>query len=236
MTVHLIDTISFSNVCALNWNELYFNAQNKTLRDLRPPLDKELSRRHDIDSEVELLDWMDSSTIEDSELDFISTICVGINDKKITFEQGCEGIYHLIEFCSVGYWEVWEARSYLYFEKILDMKVENIEELYAQEVWEKLTQKITEISSNEFTEIVVMDWMRRREELGETLDEAKDPRILPTMSSHSKLTSKLHHLLINYHNNSEFEIIVGRDHLKKSQWGHSSWNIGNIIRRNENFK
>jgi hypothetical protein len=53
-----------------------------------------------------------------------------------------------------------------------------------------------------------MDWMRRREELGETLDETKDPRILPTLSSHNKLTSTLHHLLLNCKNNSNFEYLV----------------------------
>ena len=236
MTVHLLDTISFSKVSELNWNELYKKAQNASLRNLRPPLDKELNRLHDIDSEVEILDWMDSSGLEDIGQDFISTICSGIDQRKIDFETGCEGIYHLIEFCCVGYWEVWEARSYLYFEKVLDMKVEHIEELYAQEVWGQLLEKITQITPKEFSEIVIMDWMRRREELGETLDENKDPRILPTLSSHNKLTSTLHHLLLNCKNNSTFEIIVGRDHLRKSHWGHGDWNISKIIQGNENFK
>ncbi|MED5485881.1 MAG: hypothetical protein VYE59_04620 [Candidatus Thermoplasmatota archaeon] len=236
MTVHLIDKNSFSMVSKLGWSELYNQAQNGTLRKLRPQLDNELTRLHDIDSEVELLEWMDKYFLEDIEKDFISTICHGINSGKLNFEQGCDGLYHLIELCCTGYWQVWEARSYLYFEKILGITVGNIEELYAEEVWNKLIKKINEISAKEFTEIVVMDWMRRREELGETLDETKDPRILPTMTSHSKSTSTLHHLLRNCNDNDDFEIIVGRDHLKKSQWGHGEWNIGNIIRRNENFK
>ena len=88
----------------------------------------------------------------------------------------------------------------------------------------------------EYSEIVIMDWMRRREELGETLDETKDPRILPTMTSHSKLTKTLHHLFVSCKNNESYEIIVGRDHLNKSKWGHGAWNIANILRRNENFK
>jgi hypothetical protein len=236
MTVHLLDTISFSKVSKLNWKELYEMAQNRTLRQFRPILDNELNRRHDIDSEVELLDWMDSSNLEDIGMDFISTICSGISQRKLDIEAGSEGIYHLIELCCVGYWEVWEARSYLYFEKVLDMKVEHIEELYAQEVWNNLIKKVTEISPKEFSEIVIMDWMRRREELGETLDETKDPRILPTLSSHNKLTSTLHHLLLNCKNNSNFEIIVGRDHLNKSQWGHGDWNIRKLLHGNENFK
>ena len=37
---------------------------------------------------------------------------------EIDFEVGCDGIYNLIEFCSAGYWEICEARSYLYFEKM----------------------------------------------------------------------------------------------------------------------
>ncbi len=236
MTVHLLDTVSFSNVCNLKWNELYEKAQNGSLRLMRPPLDSELQRRHDIDSEVELFDWMDSTGIIDSNQDFISTICIGINNGEIDFEVGCDGIYNLIELCSAGYWEIWEARSYLYFEKILGIKVVNIEELYDQEIWRDLIEKVTEISPEEFSEIVVMDWMRRREELGETLDEKQDPRILPTMASHSKLTLTLHHLLTIFKKNPNFELILGRDHLKKSKWGHGDWNLGNILKKNENFK
>jgi len=236
MVVHLLDTTSFLKLCELNWKELYDSAQNRTLRELRPNSDKKLHRRHDIDSEVELLDWMDSSNLVDVNENFISTICLGINDGKLNYETACEGIYHLIEFCCVGFWEVWEARSYLYFEKILNIKVENIEELYAEEVWCNLIEKVTKITPEEYSEIVIMDWMRRREELGETLDETKDPRILPTMTSHSKLTKTLHYLFTRCKNNSTYEIIVGRDHLNKSKWGHGIWNIGNILRRNENFK
>jgi len=236
LVVHLLDTTSFLKLCELNWKEIYETAQNSKLREIRPNLDEELQRRHDIDSEVELLDWMDSSNLEDINENFISTICLGISEGKLDFETGCEGLYHLIEFCCVGYWEVWEARAYLYFENVLGVKVGNIEELYAEEVWNELIEKITKLTPDEYSEIVIMDWMRRREELGETLDETKDPRILPTMSSHSKLTKTLHHLFTSCKNNKTFEIIVGRDHLKKSKWGHGLWNIGNILRRNENFK
>jgi hypothetical protein len=236
MTVHLLDSVSFSNVSDLKWNELYDHAQNGTLRLRRPNLDTELQRRHDIDSEVELLDWMDSTNISNSDDDFISAICKGIKEKKIDFETGCEGVYNLVELCSVGYWEAWEARSYLYFEKILGIKVVNIEELYAKEIWIDLIEKVTEITPEDYSEIVVMDWMRRREELGETLDEKQDPRILPTMASHNKLTVTLHHLLTNFKKNPNFELILGRDHLKKSKWGHGDWNLGYIIQKNVNFK
>ena len=176
MTVHLLDTVSFSNVCDLKWNELYDHAQNGTLRLRRPNLDTELQRRHDIDSEVELLDWMDSTNISNSDDDFISAICKGIKEKKIDFETGCEGVYNLVELCSVGYWEAWEARSYLYFEKILGIKVVNIEELYAKEIWIDLIEKVTEITPEDYSEIVVMDWMRRREELGCLLYTSPSPR------------------------------------------------------------
>ena len=236
MTVHLLDSVSFSNVCNLKWDEVYNLAQKGTLRLQRPNLDVELQRRHDIDSEVELLDWMDSTNISNFHDDFISAICKGIQEKQIDFEIGCEGVYNLIELCSVGYWEAWEARSYLYFEKILGIKVVNIEELYAKGIWNDLIEKVTEITPQEYSEIVIMDWMRRREELGETLDEKKDPRILPTMTSHNKLTVTLHHLLTKYKKNSNFELILGRDHLKKSRWGHGDWNLGKILQKNENFK
>ena len=88
---------------------MYNLAQNGTLRLQRPDFDAELQRRHDIDSEVELLDWMDSTNISNNHDDFISAICKRIQEKQIDFEIGCEGVYNLIELCSVGYWEAWEA-------------------------------------------------------------------------------------------------------------------------------
>ena len=102
----------------------------------------------------------------------------------------------------------------MYFEKVLGIKVVNIEELYAKGIWNDLIEKVTEITPQEYSEIVIMDWMRRREELGETLDEKKDPRILPTMTSHNKLTVTLHHLLTKYKKNSNFELILGRSFEK----------------------
>ena len=86
MTVHLLDSVSFSNVCNLKWDEVYNLAQNGTLRLQRPDFDVELQRRHDIDSEVELLDWMDSTNISNNHDDFISAICKGIQEKQIDFE------------------------------------------------------------------------------------------------------------------------------------------------------
>ncbi|MBJ24326.1 MAG: hypothetical protein CMB64_06620 [Euryarchaeota archaeon] len=232
MTVHLLDTTSFLKISQLKWGDVYDSAQNARLRELRPNPDSKLIRSHDIDSEVELLDWMDSLTLVDNDFSFIKTITNAINNGEINFETGCEGIYHLIELCSVGYWEIWESRSYLYFEKVLEIKVENIEELYAEQIWINLMEKMIEITADDFSELVVMDWMRRREELGETLDEKKDPRILPTLASHKKLTNSLHYLLNNCHENSSYQLIVGRDHLNKSKWGHGDWNIGNLLQKN----
>ena len=189
MTVHLVDITTFEKIGNLGWNEVYDHAQNGTLREFRPPPDSKLIRSHDIDSEVELLDWMDSVELEDNGFNFLTTIRNAITERIINFEVGCDGIHHLVEVCSIGYWEVWESRSYLYFEKLLGIKVENIEELYAEEIWLSLTDKMSEIAADKFSELVIMDWMRRREELGETLDEKQDPRIIPTMASHKKLTN-----------------------------------------------
>ena len=66
MTVHLLDTASFSKISQLKWRDIYESANNATLRNLRPKPDSKLISSHDIDSEVELLDWMDSLTIVDN--------------------------------------------------------------------------------------------------------------------------------------------------------------------------
>ena len=50
-------------------------------------------------------------------------------------------------------------------------------------------------TETELVEAVILDWMQRREALGETLDEHRDPRILPTHEAHVRATGSLSHAL-----------------------------------------
>ena len=67
--------------------------------------------------------------------------------------------------------------------------------------------------------------MNRRKEMGETLDESKDPRIIPTFQAHDRNSRTLHHAV----NISGYVQILGREHLDAQLWGHGKWNLGNIL-------
>ena len=71
--------------------------------------------------------------------------------------------------------------------------------------------------------------MRRRKDLGESLDEKTDPRILSTMQAHTRLTQILHHLVQRWNNEDDLIGILGREHLSADKWGHGEWRISNIV-------
>ena len=68
-----------------------------------------------------------------------------------------------------------------------------------------------------FTESVVLDWMNRREKLGESMEPSEDPKILPTMNSHNEL-SKLLFNFIKKSSHPELELMIGRDYLDSESW------------------
>ena len=62
-----------------------------------------------------------------------------------------------------------------------------------------------------------MDWMSRREEMGETMEPSEDPMILPTMESHRTLSESLFNIMES-HRRSEMELMVGREFLDAGRW------------------
>jgi hypothetical protein len=81
------------------------------------------------------------------------------------------------------------------------------------------------MSESEYSEKVCEDWMQRRTDLGETLDEKKDPRIIPTFEAHDR-TSRLLHYVVN---KTGYVQLLGRDHLESRQWGHGDWNLAYLL-------
>ena len=96
-----------------------------------------------------------------------------------TCEDGEEGLLHLMRWASPGAWEVWEGRAFLYFDVLLGREVPHVDDLYAESTWSAIRAEAGKRTETELVEAVILDWMQRREALGETLDEHRDPRILP---------------------------------------------------------
>ena len=56
--------------------------------------------------------------------------------------------------------------------------------------------------------------MKRREELGETMEPSEDPRILPTMNSHSD-SSELLHIFLNNFDSEDVGLLIGREYQER---------------------
>ena len=237
MKLLLISKKSFTDICMLSWSEVYDLMSKQKLRDSRPKLDDFLSHIFSIDAEVELLDWMDDIDVEENfkSLGILDAISKLFEVGKIGMELACDGVMKLLEWCCIGYWDVWEGRAFLYLEILLDQSVENVDELYSTEVWENVLSRLPNMTENEYTELVILDWMKRRDKLGETLDESFDPRILSTHQSHTNLTKKLHYAISLLAENSDLELLLGREHLPSHQWRYGVPKVKDLLIRKSDY-
>lgn len=213
MRLHLVDSDCLLNLLNMNWNKLVEGMEKQHFRSLRPPLDEVLNRTFDIDCEAEFLDLADLITGE-------GTVCEVLKESN-----GHEALLKLVEFASPGHWEAWEGRCFLYIENAIGREVDDVDSMYSVEVWDEVRSGLTKYTANEFSEKVCEDWMERRKELGETLDESKDPRIIPTFEAHDRAARGLHHAV----NRKEFIQIIGREHLDAKEWGHGEWNLAKLL-------
>jgi len=212
----LVDKPSLEMLLKRSWTELYQGMEKGQFRDQRPAFDGRLKRTFDIDCEAEILDWMDS----------VGTEHTGTALEVLrTLNDGVQGLLHLMEWSSPGAWEVWEGRAFLYLDVALERTIADSEDLYAESTWQALTQRLNGIPEDEFAELVCLDWMSRRKELGETLDENEDAKIVPTYEAHDRATRALVYAITLCATSPTLVGVLGREHLKAGQWGHGQWNL-----------
>ncbi len=213
MKLHLVDGDSLQSLLDMDWNELVSQMNSNQLRQTRPPADAKLEREYDIDCEAEFLDIADNISGEGSVKEVLAS----------NFHY--DALLKLIEWASVGYWEAWEGRCFIYIENAIGREISHVEDMYSFAVWNEVRESLTSMGESEYAEKVCADWMQRRKDLGETLDEKKDPRIIPTFESHDKKSRNLHYAV----NQRQYVQILGRDHLDAKSWGHGEWNLGNLL-------
>ncbi|MAH90977.1 MAG: hypothetical protein CMA11_04335 [Euryarchaeota archaeon] len=213
MRLHLVDGESLLNLLNMDWNEIISQMSNNTLRSSRPALDPKLNRDFDIDCEAEFLDIAEN-------ISGTGTV------REVLLENfAFDALLKLVEWVSVGYWEAWEGRCFLYLENAIGRSMKDVEDMYSHSTWMELRDSLSGMSESEFSEKVCSDWMQRRKDLGETLDEKKDPRIIPTFESHDRNSRGLHYAV----NQKQHVQILGRDHLDAKFWGHGDWNLDNLL-------
>ena len=216
----LVDKTALEHLLQKTWNQLYQGMDRGDFRDARPAHDKRLKRSCDIDCEAEILDWMDSMDTQSE-----STV---LNVLK-GLDEGSQGLLHLMNWSSPGAWEVWEGRAFLYLDVALNRVIESSDDLYSESTWDDVRTRLNGIPEDEFAESVCMDWMERRKQLGETLDEKEDPKIVPTYEAHDRATRLLIHALSVLSTTPDLVGILGREHLKADLWGHGRWNLRHFL-------
>ena len=213
MRLHLVDGSALNSILDMEWQQLVSGMESSSLRGLRPTADGKLGRDFDIDCEAEFLDLADNISGDGS-------------TRSVLYENSAyDALLKLVEWSSIGHWEAWEGRCFLYIENAIGRDLEHVDDMYSYEVWNEVRESLSQMGESEYSERVCADWMQRRKDMGETLDESKDPRIIPTFEAHDRNSRTLHHAV----NQKMYVQILGREHLDAKLWGHGDWNLGYLL-------
>tara|TARA_B100000925_G_scaffold290803_2_gene276901 strand:- start:491 stop:1150 length:660 start_codon:yes stop_codon:yes gene_type:complete len=213
MRLHLVDGEALNSILEMDWGDFLSRMESSSLRSTRPAKDPKLNRDFDIDCEAEFLDLSDHYSGDGT----VKTV--------LSANEAHDALLKLVEWTSIGHWDAWEGRCFLYLENAIGREIEHVDDMYDYELWDEVRSNLLRMSESEFAEKVCSDWMQRRKDMGETLDENKDPRIIPTFEAHDKNSRILHHAV----NIKGFVQILGREHLDGQFWGHGDWNLGNLL-------
>ena len=205
--LHLVDRGLLDGIMSMTVGEISSGMEESSLRNSRPVADPRFHRDFDVDLEGEVLELIDAS----SDLGRAEKLSNATSDASMELRL------LLAKWCSSAQWRCWDARLFLYVEPILDDPVSDSDDFLLPRVWNQFSEALSRSDRSSYSESVVLDWMSRREEMGETMEPSEDPMILPTMESHRTLSESLFNI-IESHRRSEMELMVGREFLDAGRW------------------
>jgi len=223
----VVDSDAWLSLLNTSTTDLHQQMQDKSGRKLRPEMTDFIERRFDVDVEAEILDWIENHDIiqgADSVLLTASQRMVAGAD----IEEIASGIWLLAEWASIGTWRCMEGRGFLYLEPYIGESMNQVGQLYEQRTWDAAISSIKTLSKQQYSDAVVVDWMGRREQLGETLNEKNDPRILSTMQSHQRHAESLHGLA-EFLTEGETILLTRRDWSSYLSAGFGGFNIRKLL-------
>ena len=229
LQIRLVDVDMWYKLVRMTFSEMTDKMENQNLRETRPLLNPVLERSFATDLEGDFLQWTDKWGKEVGNGIIIEELKIAVDRKMLAVEEACEPLSILSQWCSVGEWAAWEARVLLYVEPQLDSELTDAEELYREQVWKMALKKIASSDKASYVESVILDWMARREALGETMDETKDPLIISTMQAHERASKELHEIAYQLRKDRRLIALIGREWLEAQRWGLGQWNIGKIL-------
>ena len=193
--LRLIDSNALNRLRSMSIEQLVLAFESERLGDERPAGDPRFHRSFSVDIEGDFLEWADKSN---GQIDATASLI-------------------LCDWSSVAEWRCWDGRLFLYIEPILDETFEDTEEFLRLDVWDRLATSLSTKDRQSYSESVIIDWMQRREQLGDTLNPDEDPRILPTMESHKSLTESLFDFMELYQEEG-LNLLIGQDYLDPEEW------------------
>ena len=229
LQIRLIDIPALIALAKMPVDNLIEGMENQRLRDSRPKLQEGMERGFSIDLEGDFLQWMDEWRSELGDGPLLEEIRESFNRKMIGTVEACQAIATLTEWVSIGDWAAWEGRVLLYIEPHLDDTLEDAEELYRSHIWSTALGRIGRMDKESYLESVSVDWMQRREALGETMDPTKDPLILPTMQAHQRAAEGLSRIAHTVRRREDIHALIGREWLEANRWGQGDWNLQRIL-------
>ena len=205
--LHLVDRGLLEEIMSMTVGDISSAMEGSSLRASRPEADPRFHRDFDVDLEGEVLELIDRSV----------DLGEGVQLSQATGDASMELRLLLAKWCSSAQWRCWEARLFLYVEPMLEGPVADSDDFLLPEVWDQFSEALSSTDRSSFSESVVLDWMSRREDMGETMEPAEDPMILPTMESHRTLSESLFNAIESLRR-SEMELMAGREFLEAGRW------------------
>ena len=215
----LVDREAFDSLCSKPLGELLEGMEGRALRTLRPEPDARFHRGFDVDIEGDVMEWFDAKGNLDPSKP--------LTEQGLDSESTCELALALARWCSFGEWSCWDARLFLYLEPLLGRNLSG-EEFLQQQVWSEFSDSLSRIDRVSYSESVVLDWMSRRQNLGETMEPSEDPRILPTMESHRSASESLFDFLSRARSEG-MSMLSGRELLEPWLWSLDSQSLDEAL-------
>jgi len=207
--LNLVHHSNFKKLVSLPLQELFEKVEDSSLRNYRPELDNRFHRDFDVDLEGDIMEWSDKTpglVLSDN-----------LYSQPIKESEIAELTILLAKWCSFSEWRCWDARLFLYVEPMLKYNISSPSEFLNFSLWNDFMNSLSKTDRRSYSESVVLDWMSRREELGETMEPSEDPRILPTMNSHRTSSESLH-IFLNSFDSKDISLLIGREYLEHELW------------------
>ena len=205
--LHLVDRGLLDELMAMSVGEISSAMEATSLRVSRPEADPRFHRDFDVDLEGEVLELIDDSE--------------GLGEGGSLAEEESDSAMELslllARWCSTAQRTCWDARLFLYLEPFIESPLSGQDACLDHGVWEQFSESLSRTDRSSYSESVVLDWMSRREDMGETMEPSEDPMILPTMESHRTLSESLFNIMESLRG-SEMELMAGREFLEAGSW------------------